>query len=86
MFLTYKLLLHKNLDIFSQERLFNFHKLWKIYHLAIALGNVFATKPGDEFQSNRLVLAGDAAPIDKKRMDTDIKRFVEVHKKSLIKM
>ena len=38
MFLTYKLLLHKNLDIFSQERLFNFHKLWKIYHLAIALG------------------------------------------------
>ena len=50
------------------------------------MGDVFATKPSDEFQSNRLVLAGDAAPIEKKIMDTDIKRFVEVHQKSLIKM
>ena len=45
------------------------------------MGDVFATKPSDEFQSNRLFLAGDATP-----MDTDIKRFVEVHQKSLIKM
>jgi len=41
---------------------------------ALALGEVFATKPGDEVQSNRLALAGDAAPIDQKIMDTDIKR------------
>ena len=50
------------------------------------MGDVFATKPGDEFQSNRLVLAGDAVPINEKIMDTDIKRFVEVHQKSLTKM
>jgi hypothetical protein len=39
------------------------------------LEDVFATKTSDEF------LAGDANP-----MDTDIKRFVEVYQKSLIKM
>ena len=57
-----------------------------MYHLALASGDVFATintnpfKPSDEVQSNRLALAGDdAAPIDQKIMDTDIKRFVEVH-------
>jgi hypothetical protein len=44
------------------------------------LGDVFATKPGDEFQSNRLVLAGD-----EEIMDTDKKRFVEIHQKSLKK-
>ena len=53
----------------------------KIYHLAFALGDVFATKPGDEFQSNRLVLAGD-----EEIMDTDKERFVEIHQKSLKKM
>jgi len=47
---------------------------------ALACGDVFATidinlfNPGDEVQSNRLALAGDAAPIDPKIMDTDIKR------------
>ena len=53
----------------------------RIYHLAFALGDVFATKPGDEFHSNRLVLAGD-----EEIMDTDKKRFVEIHQKSLKKM
>ena len=46
------------------------------------MGDIFATEstnePSDEFQSNRLVLDGDAAP-----MDTDIERLVEVHTKSL---
>jgi len=41
---------------------------------AFALGDVFATKPGNEFQSNRLVLDGDAAPIDEEIMDTDKER------------
>ena len=45
------------------------------------MGDIFATEPSEEFQSNRLVLAGDAAP-----MDTDTERFVEVHKKSLKEM
>ena len=45
------------------------------------MGDIFATEPSEEFQSNRLVLAGDAAP-----MDMDIERFVEVHQKSLKKM
>ena len=49
----------------------------RIYHLAFALGDVFATKPGDEFQSNRLVLAGD-----EEILDTDKKRFVEIHQKA----
>lgn len=31
----------------------------------LALGDAFATKPSDEFQSNGLVLAGDAASIDR---------------------
>ena len=48
-----------------------------LYHLAFALGDVFATKPGDEFQSNRLVLAGD-----EEIMDTDKNRFVEIHQKA----
>ena len=56
------------------------------------MGDVLATnnndpfKPGDEVQRNRLALAGDAASIDQKKLDTDIKRFVEVHQKSLTKM
>jgi len=37
---------------------------------ALALGDIFATEPSEEFQSNRLVLAGDAAP-----MDMDIERM-----------
>ena len=58
-----------------------------MYHLALALGDVFATinidpfKPGGEVQSNRLTLTGDATPIDQKIMDTDIERFVEVWQK-----
>ena len=44
----------------------------------------------DEVQSNRLdqsqlVLAGDAAPFELKIMDTDVKRFVEIHQKRLTK-
>ena len=56
------------------------------------MGDVFASinidplKLGDEVKSNRLALAGDAALIGQKIMDTDIKRFVEVHQKSLTKM
>ena len=46
------------------------------------MGDIFATEPSEEFQSNRLVLDGDAAA----PMDTDIERFVEVHQKSLTKM
>ena len=56
------------------------------------MGDVSATinidpfKLGDEVQSNRLALAGDAALIDKKIMDTDRKRFVKIQQKSLAKM
>ena len=39
----------------------------KIYDLALALGDVFATKPSDELQNNRLVQDGDAASIDRGR-------------------
>ena len=46
------------------------------------MGDIFAIEPSEEFQSNRLVLDGDAAA----PMDTDIERFVEVHQKSLKKM
>ena len=77
-FLTNNLLLHQNLKIFSASKDCSISiNSKRIYHLALALGDVFATKSGDKFQSNRLVLAGDAAPIDQKIMDTDIKRFVE---------
>ena len=92
-FLTNKLLLHQNLKIFLANKDLSISiNSKKIYHLALACGDVFATidinlfNPGDEVQSNRLALAGDAAPIDPKIMDTDIKRFVEVHQKSLTKM
>ena len=56
------------------------------------MGDVFAAinidplKLGDEVQSNRLTLAGDAGRIDRKIRNTDRKRFVEVHQKSLTKM
>ena len=81
------MLLHQNLKIFSACKDCSISiNSKRIYHLAFALGDVFATKPGDEFQSNRLVLAGDAASIDQKIMDTDIKRFVEVYQKCLTKI
>ena len=81
------MLLHQNLKIFlsSKDCSISINSK-RIYHLAFALGDVFATKPGDEFQSNRLVLDGDAAPIDEEIMDTDKERFVEIHQKSLKKI
>ena len=79
--------LHQNLKIFSASKDCSISiNSKRIYHLAFALGDVFATKPGDEFQSNRLVLAGEAVPIDEEIMDTDKKRYVEIHQKSLKKM
>ena len=48
------MLLHQNLKIFlsSEDCLISINYK-RIYHLAFALGDVFATKPGGEFQSNR---------------------------------
>ena len=86
------MLLHQNLKIFSASKDCLISIDSKKYHLALACEEVFATinidpfNPGDEVQSNRLALASDAAPIDQKIMDSDIKRFVAVHQKSLTKM
>ena len=74
------MLLHQNLEIFSVSKDCSISiNSKRIYHLAFALGDVFATKPGDEFQSNRLVLAGDEEIMDKER-------YVEIHQKTFTKM
>ena len=90
-FITIKLLLHQNLKVFlpNKDCSISINSKKNPYHLALACGDVFATidiNPDDEVQSNRLALAGDAAPINQTIMDTDIKRFVEVHQKSLTKI
>ena len=80
------MLLHQNLKIFSASKDCSISiNSKRIYHLALALGGVFATKPCDKFQNNnRLVLAGDAASIEEKKMDTDISK--EVYRNSSKKL
>ena len=51
-----------------------------MYHLVLALEDVIATINFDPLKP------GDDASIDQKIMDMDLKRFVEVHQKSLTKM